>query len=43
MPDVIENILGTYLDLRQPEEDFLQVYRRVGLVPFKERVYAKAD
>jgi sulfite reductase (NADPH) hemoprotein beta-component len=43
MPDVIEKILSTYLELRQDEEPFLDTYRRVGIDPFKERVYAKAD
>lgn len=43
MPDVIENILGTYLSLRNEEESFLDTYRRIGLDPFKENVYAKAD
>ena len=43
MPDVIDRILNTYLDLREDEEPFLDTYRRVGLDPFKERVYAKAD
>ena len=40
MPDVIEEILNTYLDHRQADENFLQTYRRIGLAPFKERVYA---
>jgi sulfite reductase (NADPH) hemoprotein beta-component len=43
MPDVIERILGTYVDLRIEEETFLETYRRVGIDPFKERVYAQAD
>lgn len=43
MPDVIEKLLSTYLDLREGEEIFLDTYRRVGIEPFKERVYAKAD
>ncbi len=43
MPEVIAKILTTYLDLRQEEETFLGTYQRVGLDPFKERVYAKAD
>ena len=43
MPEVIDKILGTYLDLRQEEETFLSTYQRVGIDPFKERVYAKAD
>ena len=29
MPDVIDRIIGTYLDLRQEEEVFLDTYRRV--------------
>lgn len=43
MPDVIDNILSTYVTLRQEEESFLDTYRRVGIDPFKERVYAQAD
>jgi sulfite reductase (NADPH) hemoprotein beta-component len=43
MPDVVDTILSTYVDLRQEEESFLATYKRVGLDPFKERVYAKAD
>jgi sulfite reductase (NADPH) hemoprotein beta-component len=41
MPDIIERILSTYLTLREEEESFLETYRRVGIDPFKERVYAK--
>jgi sulfite reductase (NADPH) hemoprotein beta-component len=40
MPAVVENILTTYVTLRQEEESFLETYRRVGIDPFKERVYA---
>lgn len=43
MPDVMEKILNTYVDLRGEEETFLDTYRRVGIDPFKERVYAQAD
>ena len=43
MPEVMEKILSTYVELRGEEEDFLETYRRVGIDPFKERVYAKAD
>lgn len=43
MPEVIDTILSTYVTLRQEEESFLQTYRRVGIEPFKERVYASAD
>ena len=41
MPDVIEKILGTYIELRTEEEGFLDTYRRVGIEAFKERVYAE--
>ncbi len=43
MPDVISKILATYVALREEEEIFLDTYRRVGIEPFKEHVYAKAD
>ena len=43
MPEVIDKILSTFVGLRQDEETFLETYRRVGIDPFKERVYAKAD
>lgn len=42
MADIIEEVVNTYLDLRQPGEKFLNTYRRVGIEPFKERVYAEA-
>lgn len=43
IPDVISNILDTYVNLRHPEESFINTYQRVGLAPFKENVYAKAN
>ncbi|MEZ5503086.1 MAG: nitrite/sulfite reductase [Halioglobus sp.] len=43
MPDVIEKIVSAYVSLRGEEETFLDTYRRVGIEPFKERVYAQAD
>ncbi|WP_317928781.1 nitrite/sulfite reductase [Halioxenophilus sp. WMMB6] len=43
MPDVISTIMQTYVDLRHPEEPFIDTFARVGIDPFKERVYAKAD
>lgn len=41
MADIVEEILNTYLDLREEDERFLDTYRRIGIKPFKERVYAK--
>lgn len=40
IPDVVEELLNTYLDLREGEERFIDTYRRVGIKPFKERAYA---
>ena len=39
--NVIGKLLDVYVDLRQEEERFLDTYRRVGITPFKESVYAK--
>ena len=41
IPDVVDNLLETFVSLRQGEETFLETYNRVGIEPFKERVYAK--
>jgi sulfite reductase (NADPH) hemoprotein beta-component len=40
--DAVETIVDTYLELRQEGERFLDTYRRVGLAPFKEKLYAAA-
>ncbi len=40
IPDIIEEILNTYLDLRTDNEKFIDTYRRVGIQTFKERAYA---
>jgi sulfite reductase (NADPH) hemoprotein beta-component len=42
VPDAIEKILNTYVKLRQPGEEFLAAYRRVGPQPFKDALYAAA-
>ncbi len=42
MVTAIENILTTFTEQREGDESFLEVVRRVGLKPFKERVYANA-
>jgi len=39
--DVIEDIVEAYLALRaRPDELFVQTVERLGVEPFKERVYA---
>ncbi len=42
VPRVIEHILDVYLSRRIEEEPFLSCFRRIGMQPFKERVYAGA-
>lgn len=43
VPAVIRKITDVYLEQRKENESFLATYERVGMEPFKERVYAKAD
>src|ERR1700689_5137467 len=39
--DVVEDIAGAYLELRQrPDELFIDTVKRTGVEPFRERVYA---
>ena len=39
--DVVEDIVAAYLELRaRPDEIFLETVERVGVEPFRERVYA---
>ena len=40
MPDVVEKLIHTYVDLRIENETFLDTAKRLGIDPFKERVYA---
>lgn len=40
VPDTIETIINTYIESRIEGERFIDTYRRVGIKPFKERVYA---
>ncbi|MEO0822051.1 MAG: nitrite/sulfite reductase [Pseudomonadota bacterium] len=43
VPGAVETIVETYLGLREsPRETFLQAFRRVGMEPFKEALYAAA-
>jgi len=38
--DAVETVIDTYLTIRGDGERFLDTYRRVGLAPFKEKLYA---
>ncbi len=42
MPDVVSRLIETYLDLRHEDERFVDTVHRLGIEPFKERVYAEA-
>ena len=42
MPDVVSRLIDVYVEKRHDEEHFIDTVRRVGLEPFKERVYASA-
>ncbi|HEX6319954.1 MAG TPA: nitrite/sulfite reductase [Burkholderiales bacterium] len=44
MPDVIEKLIHCYLEHRDSEaERFIDTVQRIGVEPFKEKVYGKAD
>ena len=42
MPDVVARLLDVYVDHRHADERFVDTVRRLGIDPFKERVYAAA-
>jgi sulfite reductase (NADPH) hemoprotein beta-component len=42
MPDVVAKLIDTYIDRRHADEPFIDTVRRIGVGPFKERVYAAA-
>ena len=41
MPDVISKVIDVFVENRDGQENFLETYKRLGVTPFKERVYAK--
>ncbi|MGU9857247.1 nitrite/sulfite reductase [Pseudomonas sp. LF245] len=40
IPDVIARVINTFVRYRESEERFVDTVQRIGLEPFKERVYA---
>jgi sulfite reductase (NADPH) hemoprotein beta-component len=40
VPETLARLLEVYVERREPEERFLDTVRRLGVKPFKERVYA---
>ncbi|MCL6414591.1 nitrite/sulfite reductase [Aestuariirhabdus sp. Z084] len=43
IPDVIEKLISVYTERREGNERFIDTFNRIGIEPFKERAYAKAD
>ncbi|MBK6357973.1 MAG: nitrite/sulfite reductase [Betaproteobacteria bacterium] len=39
MPDVVDKIIKVYIETRHPDERFLDTFDRIGIDPFKNRVY----
>ena len=42
IPDVITNVINTYVTQRTDDESFIDAYRRIGVTPFKEATYKNA-
>ena len=42
IPDVITNVINTYVTQRTDDESFIDAYRRIGVTPFKEAAYKNA-
>ncbi|ETI61673.1 nitrite/sulfite reductase [Marinomonas profundimaris] len=40
---IIQKLMNVYVENRSEEERFIDTYRRVGITPFKEAAYAKAN
>lgn len=40
MPDVVTKVIDTFVENRIDGERFIDTYNRIGIAPFKERVYA---
>ena len=40
VPETLARLLEVYVEQRHPDERFLDTVRRLGVKPFKERVYA---
>ncbi len=43
VPRVLETVINTFVELRHEGEAFIDTVHRLGLDPFKERVYAKSN
>lgn len=43
IPEVIEKLVNVYKAKKIQDEKFIETYNRIGIEPFKEHVYVKAD
>ena len=43
IPNVITNLINTYVEQRTSDESFIETYRRLGVMPFKEATYKNAS
>ena len=43
IPAVVHKLIEVFKANRHGDEEFLSTYQRIGIEPFKEKVYAKAD
>ncbi|MNY54680.1 ferredoxin-nitrite reductase [compost metagenome] len=43
VPAVIEHLVQTFVEHREADERFVETVNRIGLGPFRERVYAAAE
>ena len=43
VPGVVKKLIETYVSARTPEERFLDTVRRLGVAPFKARVYGESS
>ena len=42
IPDVMTQIINTFVDMRHPDELFIDTYRRLGITPFRDAAYKSA-
>ena len=42
MPGVVEKLIDTFIEQRTEEERFIDTVRRIGIAPFKTRVYGES-
>ncbi len=42
IPDVVDKIVSLYVEQREDGEQFVETFNRIGIKPFKEKVYAQA-